>query len=65
MCYHSSTEARNQARNDVTFPLNQPGDKEPIVDFTFNQSEAEQQLEGDVFREFSTGEREGEGEYDA
>ncbi|XP_078137644.1 uncharacterized protein redic1 isoform X3 [Sander vitreus] len=57
-----NTEAhRDQARHEVTFCLNQPEDKEPMLDFTLNQSEAEQQFEGDVFRGFSTEECEREG----
>ncbi|XP_078137643.1 uncharacterized protein redic1 isoform X2 [Sander vitreus] len=56
-----NTEAhRDQARHEVTFCLNQPEDKEPMLDFTLNQSEAEQQFEGDVFRGFSTEECERE-----
>ena len=62
MCYHSKTEAhRDQARHGVAFCLNQPEDKEPMLDFTLNQSEAEQHFEGDVFRGFSTEECEREG----
>ncbi|XP_042259383.1 uncharacterized protein LOC121890857 isoform X2 [Thunnus maccoyii] len=46
-------KARDRARREVTFSLNQAGDKDPILDFTLNQSESEQQFEEDVFRGFS------------
>ncbi|CAK6949779.1 uncharacterized protein LOC122974860 isoform X2 [Scomber scombrus] len=46
-------KARGLVRNQVTFSLNQVGDKEPVLDFTLNQSESEQQFEEDVFRGFS------------
>ncbi|XP_034719852.1 uncharacterized protein LOC117938963 isoform X3 [Etheostoma cragini] len=56
-----NTEAhRDRARHEVTFCLNQPEDKDPVLDFTLNQSEAEQQFDGDVFRGFSTEECERE-----
>ncbi|KAM7366981.1 hypothetical protein PAMP_014911 [Pampus punctatissimus] len=45
-------KARDSARHEVTFSLNQAGDKEPTLDFTLNQAENEQQFE-DVFRGFS------------
>lgn len=63
MCYHSNTDNRNHARQEVTFSLDQPEDREQMLDFTFNQSETELQIEGDVFRGFSTEESEA-GEYD-
>ncbi|KAM7378051.1 hypothetical protein PAMA_013109 [Pampus argenteus] len=46
-------EARDSARHEVPFSLNQAGDKEPSLDFTLNQAESEQQFEEDVFRGFS------------
>lgn len=63
MCPHSNTEARDHAGHEVTFSLNQPEDRELVLDFTLNQSEAEQHFEEDVFRGFSTKECEREGEH--
>ncbi|XP_076578322.1 uncharacterized protein redic1 isoform X1 [Chaetodon auriga] len=54
-----NTEPRDHARHEVT-SLNQPEDREPMLDFTLNQSETEQQVEEDVFRGFSTEERQRE-----
>ncbi|XP_030296636.1 uncharacterized protein redic1 isoform X2 [Sparus aurata] len=53
-----NTDNRNHARQEVTFSLDQPEDREQMLDFTFNQSETESQIEGDVFRGFSTEESE-------
>ncbi|XP_034529953.1 uncharacterized protein LOC117805365 isoform X2 [Notolabrus celidotus] len=53
------TEAREHAEHEVAFSLNQPEDTEPMLDFTLNQLETEQQFEEDVFRGFSTDEPEG------
>ncbi|XP_044042790.1 uncharacterized protein LOC122871572 isoform X2 [Siniperca chuatsi] len=55
-----NTEANDHARHEVTFSLNQPEDREGMLDFTLNQSETEQQFEEDVFRGFSTEECERE-----
>ncbi|KAG8005715.1 hypothetical protein GBF38_001675 [Nibea albiflora] len=55
---HSNTETRDHTRHEVTFSLNQPEDREPMLDFTLNQSETEQHIEEDVFRGFNTEERE-------
>ncbi|XP_029318414.1 uncharacterized protein C12orf40 isoform X1 [Cottoperca gobio] len=55
-----NTKARGPTRHDAPFSLNQPEDKEPVLDFTLNQSETEQPFEGDVFRGFSTEECERE-----
>ncbi len=63
MCYHSNTQARNHARHEATFYLNQPEDRELVLDFSLNQSQTEQQFEEDVFRGFSTDECEREGEH--
>ncbi|XP_040000928.1 uncharacterized protein LOC120799693 isoform X3 [Xiphias gladius] len=57
------TEVRDCARHEVSYSINQPEDKEPLLDFTLNQSETEQQFEEDVFRGFSNEEYEREGEY--
>ena len=62
MCYHSNTDNRNCARQEVTFSLDQPEDREQMLDFTFNQSETEPQIEEDVFRGFSAEESQA-GEY--
>ncbi|XP_042367701.1 uncharacterized protein LOC121961706 [Plectropomus leopardus] len=59
----ANTDARNQTRHEVTFSLSQPADKEPMLDFTLNQSETEQQFEEDYFRGFRSEQREREGEY--
>ncbi|KAM8740120.1 uncharacterized protein redic1 isoform 2-T3 [Acanthopagrus schlegelii] len=48
------TDSRNHARQEVTFSLDQPEDREQMLDFTFNRSETQQQIEEDVFRGFST-----------
>ncbi|XP_071370364.1 uncharacterized protein [Centroberyx affinis] len=48
-----NTEARQHARHKVMFCLNQPEDKEPMLSFTLNQSETEEQFEEQVFRGFS------------
>lgn len=61
MCYHSSTELRESERQEVRFSFSQLGDKEPLLDFTLNQSETEQQFEEDVFRGFCNEEYEREG----
>ncbi|XP_071358031.1 uncharacterized protein [Trachinotus anak] len=54
------TEVRDPAGHEVSFCLNQPEDKGPMLDFTLNQSEPEQQFEEDVFRGFSNDEYESE-----
>lgn len=59
ICYHS--KARGLERHQVTFSLNQAGDKERVLDFTLNQSESEQQFEEDVFRGFSNEEYDRDG----
>ncbi|GAA6233312.1 uncharacterized protein LOC120799693 isoform X4 [Lates japonicus] len=43
---------------EVSFSLNQPEDKEPMLDFMLNQSETEQRFEEEVFRGFSNEEYE-------
>ncbi|KAL7370576.1 hypothetical protein ABVT39_004568 [Epinephelus coioides] len=48
------TEARDKARHEVTFSLNQLEDKEPMLDFSLHQSDTEQQFEGDYFEGFRT-----------
>ncbi|XP_040886601.1 uncharacterized protein LOC121176576 [Toxotes jaculatrix] len=53
----NETEVRDRARH---FSLNQPEDKEPMLDFIFNQSETEQHFEEDIFRGFSNEEYENE-----
>ncbi|XP_051247822.1 uncharacterized protein LOC127358621 isoform X2 [Dicentrarchus labrax] len=56
-----NTEARDHERYDITFSLNQPDDRQHMLNFTLNQSETEQQIEeADVFRGFSTEECERE-----
>lgn len=62
MCYRRKTDSRNHARQEVTFSLDQPEDREQMLDFTFNRSETQQQIEEDVFRGFSTEDSE-PGEY--
>ncbi|XP_056223040.1 uncharacterized protein LOC130163157 isoform X3 [Seriola aureovittata] len=52
--------AKDRTRHEVNFCLNQPEDMEPMLDFTLNQSETEQQFEEDVFRGFSNEEYERE-----
>ncbi|TKS90989.1 hypothetical protein D9C73_025122 [Collichthys lucidus] len=51
-----NTETRDHARHKVTFSPNQPEDREPMLDFTLDQSETEQHIEEDIFRGFNTGE---------
>ncbi|XP_059181880.1 uncharacterized protein LOC131960637 [Centropristis striata] len=46
-------EARDQARHEATLSLNKPPDREPMLDFTINQSETDQQIDSDLFRGFS------------
>lgn len=61
ICYHSIS--RDRTRHEVTFSLDQAGDKEPMLDFTLNQSESEQQFVEDVFRGFSNEEYDRDGKY--
>lgn len=63
VCYHSNTEARDKARHEVTFSLNQLEDKESMLDFSLHQSDTKQQFEGDYFEGFRTEQCEREGEY--
>nr|XP_046234576.1 uncharacterized protein LOC124053458 isoform X2 [Scatophagus argus] len=51
-----NTEARKHARQEVTFCLNQPEDREPMLDFTLNHSDTE----ADIFSGFNAEEYERE-----
>lgn len=61
MYYHSKIELRQRERQEVRFSFKELADKEPMLDFTLNQSETEQQFEEDVFRGFCNEEYEREG----
>ncbi|XP_063316705.1 uncharacterized protein LOC134615949 isoform X3 [Pelmatolapia mariae] len=54
--FGSPQPGKSNAEDHATYVdsifLNQPKDKESMLDFTFNQSEIQQQLEDDVFRGF-------------
>lgn len=52
MCCHSKSKAEDHATYVDSIFLNQPKDKESMLDFTLNQSEIQQQLEDNVFRGF-------------
>ncbi|XP_030576405.1 uncharacterized protein redic1 [Archocentrus centrarchus] len=54
------TKTGDCVRYEETFSLNQPKDKESMLDFMLNQSETQQQFEEDVFRGFSNEECERE-----
>uniref|UniRef100_A0A3Q1I3R8 Uncharacterized protein n=1 Tax=Anabas testudineus TaxID=64144 RepID=A0A3Q1I3R8_ANATE len=56
-------EIRQDARQDVRFSFSQPAVDEPILDFTLNQLETEQQFEEDVFRGFFNDEYKREAKY--
>lgn len=63
MCCHSTTKVKDQSRHQAIFSINQPANREPMLDFTLNHSETELQNEEDIFRGFSAEECEREGEY--
>ncbi|XP_047430789.1 uncharacterized protein LOC124999784 isoform X2 [Mugil cephalus] len=47
------SEEREAARHAAPFPLSQPEDTEPLMDFTFSQSGAKEPFQEDVFSGFS------------
>ncbi|XP_074554709.1 uncharacterized protein redic1 [Halichoeres trimaculatus] len=54
-----SPDHEEHDEHEATFSFNQPEDTEPMLDFTLNHLETEQQFVEDGFRGFSTDEHEG------